>query len=780
MKIRIQIEKSQSLLEALRSQGYYLPAYCGGQGRCGKCRVRILNMSWQNNQAGPGDIACIGSEEFSAGWRLACLVYGEGICELEIPDYMEEGVRAAGFPDETGKMSSDKAGLTSLTLAVDIGSTTIAASLVDTDSRRVLRTVTGMNHQRAYGADVLSRIDAANRGEGERLQVLLMRDLDRLCERLGIGERILALSFPVIISGNTTMEHLLQGLSCRTLGAYPFKPVDLSLHRYKNLTILPGISTFVGADIVSGIVACGIDQKEEVSILVDLGTNGEMIIGNKDRILAASTAAGPAFEGGNISCGMAGVPGAIDRVVIEDRRALVTTIGGKKPIGLCGTGVLETVYELFKEKIIDETGLMEDEFFEEGFPLAEDVIFSAKDVREVQLAKAAIRAGIEILLVSYGVVYDQIDSLYLAGGFGQKLNGKKAVGIGMLPEELEDRIVPVGNSSLEGAVLFAGDSKTRDRFEHVIAISEEITLSNHTLFDELYVGYMGFDGDREGSCLSSVSCPSIENRISLPRLNQNTLDSLTDLTTVRRLVEENAQSMGVERYILPVWQNLEAVVYGGAIKPFSVSYVIENLEELEEFEFDLLEHPLIKTVLKTIPFYRGYPLFLEVEAPFSILSALMDPVKLYMCFEEQPQLLLPILCRIADASVEYIRACVQAGCRFISMADPTGTADLVGEDYFKRFSGASVVYLMEKCDAFLDGAVMHLCQKLSKSLVMTGLARAEYIDIPDGMDDYIQILSMMSRDPDIHFTGMTCLHDERPDLKKSCRILYNNPAADTI
>ena len=157
--------------------------------------------------------------------------------------------------------------------------------------------------------------------------------------------------------------------------------------------------------------------------------DGEMIIGNKYRILAASTAAGPAFEGGNISCGIAGVPGAIDRVTIKDGKAVVTTIGGWPPTGVCGTGVLETVYELLKEEIMDETGLLDDEYFDNGYPLTDEISFKAKDVREVQLAKAAIRAGIEILLMSYGVSYDQIDKLYLAGGFGQKMNSRMHISV---------------------------------------------------------------------------------------------------------------------------------------------------------------------------------------------------------------------------------------------------------------------------------------------------------------------------------------------------------------
>ena len=155
-----------------------------------------------------------------------------------------------------------------------------------------------------------------------------------------------------------------------------------------------------------------------------------------------STAAGPAFEGGNISCGVAGIPGAVSSVEITDGRARVETIGGLPPVGLCGTGVLETVYELLKEELVDETGLLDDEYFDDGFPVAEGIVFTNKDVREVQLAKSAVRAGLEVLLEEYGADYDQIGKLYIAGGFGQKINLEKAVGIGLLPEELLLELFP--------------------------------------------------------------------------------------------------------------------------------------------------------------------------------------------------------------------------------------------------------------------------------------------------------------------------------------------------
>ncbi|MBQ6392256.1 MAG: DUF4445 domain-containing protein [Eubacterium sp.] len=480
-------DKECSLLYHLREAGYFLPADCGGKGTCGKCRVRFLQDPPKPRE---GDRKVFTDQEIQSGYRLACLAKIEGEAVLEIGENPEHASSKEKVSMKGNTMSLEN--LSSGALAIDLGTTTIAASLIDVESKEVRQTLASMNGQRIFGTDVISRIEAANRGEEEVLQKLVFADLNRLSEGLGLGSKVTDLKIPVILSGNTTMEHLLQGLPCHNLGVFPFRPVDISLHTYQNITILPGISSYVGADIVSGIVACGMDRDDKISILIDLGTNGEMAIGNRHGILVCSTAAGPAFEGGNISHGMAGIPGAIDRVELKDGKISTTTIGDKPAVGICGSGVIETVYELRKEEIVDETGLMEDRYFDSGFPLAEDVLFTARDVREVQLAKSAIRAGIEILLYSYGINCDQVETVYLAGGFGQKIDPHKTVGIGMIPQELESKITAPGNTSLAGAVLYAIDPAVKDRFLKVIQIANEITLANHEMFNDLFVKHMFF------------------------------------------------------------------------------------------------------------------------------------------------------------------------------------------------------------------------------------------------------------------------------------------------
>lgn len=494
-KIKLEnISQKENLLLLLQQKGEYLPAYCGGNGKCGKCRVRFAANAPDPT---PKERELLQTDALADGWRLACEVCIEDAVAIEMDEagdereiFSETGFdpAAAGLVPEWEKKPALPDGVTASVVAVDIGTTTLAASRVEKAAGTVVQTVTSVNHQRAYGADVITRIKAACEGNGDQLQQSIIGDLRTMVGKLGLDFA----KTQLIISGNTTMGHLLQGYACDTLGVAPYRPVDISLHTWQNMEILPGISTFVGADIVSGIMACSMDRREEISLLIDLGTNGEMVIGNKDRLLATSTAAGPAFEGGNIQCGVAGIPGAISSVEIVGKHPVVATIGGQAPIGLCGTGVLEAVCALQKAGLIDEMGLLDEAYAQNGYPLAGAVCFTAKDIREVQLAKAAIRAGIEVLIGEYGIGYDQVDRVYLAGGFGQKVNVAKAVAIGLMPGAFLKKTVAVGNSSLAGAVMVARRPRLAARFAEVADMAEEIALAENEDFNDLYMDHLFF------------------------------------------------------------------------------------------------------------------------------------------------------------------------------------------------------------------------------------------------------------------------------------------------
>ncbi len=483
MIYRFHSDGKTSIHDILKRAGHLLPADCGGRGICGRCMVRFMENAPEPSEY---DLKCLGSDEISQGYRLACKTFVNGDFTISF-ELSEENIAAESLgANEHTVSAADISDLSDVSLAVDIGTTTIAAAAVRDGA--VLRTATSVNHQRTFGADVLSRIVASNEGHGSQLKEIVESDIRNLADRLGIGNR----PVQTVISANTTMQHLLAGYSCETLGVVPFTPVDISLHEKDGYTFLPGISTYVGADIVSGIVNMGIDQSEKICAFLDLGTNGEMAIGCADRILCTSTAAGPAFEGVNISCGVAGIPGAISHVEINDGSISYETIDGQQPVGICGSGVIDLTYELLKEELIDETGALDEEYIDDGFNICDGVSFSEKDVREVQLAKSAVRAGLETLIDAYGVTYDDIDKLYIAGGFGQKIDLEKCAGIGLLPQELIGKAEAVGNTSLKGAVQFVADPSSRERFLRVPEKSEEISLAESRVFQDLFIEYMYF------------------------------------------------------------------------------------------------------------------------------------------------------------------------------------------------------------------------------------------------------------------------------------------------
>ena len=482
------VEKGSNLLSALQQHGYLMQAVCGGNGICGKCLVEI---------EGQGKVlAC--KTIIDADMTVILQAKDE---EYKVLGYVEEQ------STENDNLSNEYA------VAIDIGTTTLALSLVDTSKKKVLHTYTSTNSQRVYGADVISRIQASNAGKKDELRTRIQEDLCHGIRALSDACQVEVEQISlVVLAGNTTMLHLLMGYSCETLGVYPFIPIKIEEQessgnivfgspdmKHMRVKMLPGISAFVGADIVSGLYANDFWRKEKPCLFIDLGTNGEMAIGTKEKIIVTSVAAGPAFEGGNITHGMGSVKGAICGVTIAgENRILCDTIGDGSPIGICGTGVMETVAELLRTRLIDTSGKLDEEYFEDGFLLAiaddgTDIVMTQKDIREFQLAKAAIRAGVETLISQYGTSYEEIETVYLAGGFGYFMDVKKAVEIGMLPKELREKTVPVGNASLNGGVKCVLQEDANAVCKTLVKISTELLLASDEVFQKKYMQYMMFE-----------------------------------------------------------------------------------------------------------------------------------------------------------------------------------------------------------------------------------------------------------------------------------------------
>lgn len=507
----ISCKRGSHLMQVLRDGNILLPAACGGKGTCGKCRVTVEKGFLPVTGA---DRNCLSQKEIDDGVRLACKAVVQEDITVVISDSREEEFSVLGGEKTEGIQRSGRG---DFGIAIDIGTTTLAFSLAELSGTQAADTYTAINHQRAFGADVIARIQAANGGEGEKLRLSIQRDLVHGIQTLLRKNRMESRQLKrIVIAGNTTMLHLLRGYSCRTLGSYPFTPVNLEQENLSleqifpgmfpeeetdgscRVILLSGISAFAGADITSGLYACQYHCSGTLNLFLDLGTNGEMAVGTKDRILVTSAAAGPALEGGNIKWGTGSVPGAICNVKIHQGKAEIRTIGGKAPVGICGTGVIETVAELRKAGLLDETGKLAEPYFHQGYPLAENeqgetIAVTQKDIREIQMAKAAIRAGLEVLLLRYGAEYKSIDKVYLAGGFGYFLAPAKAAAVGLLPGELTDRTEAVGNTSLQGAVRLLSSPEDRKLLKEIAEHAEEIPLAADEVFQELYLKYMMFE-----------------------------------------------------------------------------------------------------------------------------------------------------------------------------------------------------------------------------------------------------------------------------------------------
>lgn len=489
----------------LRRQGYMDSFPCGETGRCGKCRVRVAEGMVA---VSPEDRELFTPADLAAGWRLACKAVPSEDVQIVIPKG-NRGVLAALGQD--GDAHEADAGH-SYGLAVDIGTTTLALSLVDTTTGRTVHTITAANSQRAFGADVVSRIQAAKGGKGPQLRKAVCRDLQQMVHQMwNAYPQAKGRCLKAAVAGNTTMLHLLMGWDCGGLGSWPFYPVSLGGDWYlwkdvfgksdgfssQPVALLPCISTYVGADITAGIWACGLMKSEETTLLIDLGTNGEMVLCSEAGLLTTATAAGPALEGGSLQWGTASVPGAICGVTMNGVRPKVRTIDGAPPVGICGTGVIEALAGLIETGLVDTTGKLKEPYFRRGFPLAttldcEQIVMTQKDIREIQLAKSAIRAGIETLLYEGRKTCEDIDRVYIAGGFGYYLQPDKAAAIGLLPPQLVHKTAAAGNTSLAGAAAVLADEAVLDDMKKLCRHAGEVILANHDFFQSAYIEHMNF------------------------------------------------------------------------------------------------------------------------------------------------------------------------------------------------------------------------------------------------------------------------------------------------
>ncbi|MDO4489898.1 MAG: ASKHA domain-containing protein [Lachnospiraceae bacterium] len=509
-------KEGTTILEAQTQAGLEPDAPCGGGGKCGKCKVEILE----------------GSE---TGIVLACQF--RITCDMKVNTHPAEKldrILTEGFERSVQVAPGVGAeGQSFYVVAFDIGTTTIVGYLLSGTTGEEVAVASMMNPQHQYGADVISRANyVLEHQEGsEKLKNTVRKALNQLIgqlvEKAGVKrQEILQIS----IVGNTCMHHLFMGISPQSLVLAPYVPAvqegmtlraadcDLTIAEEGRILLFPNIAGFVGGDTVGCMLSVAFDQLEEMTLMIDIGTNGELVMGNKTRMVTTSTAAGPAFEGAKIECGMRGARGAISHLAVEAGELKFEVVDNEKPVGICGSGLIDILAFLIRHGFVDNYGgLAEEDDLEDplavsqawrlqekdGKPVfvlvpaeesgtGEMIYISQKDIREVQLAKGAIAAGITIMADKLGIPVEEIRHVYLAGAFGNYMDSDNACEIGLIPYSLKERIMPIGNAAGEGAKLAVIN---HDEYTYACSLAGEaefIELASEMSFQDIFVDELEF------------------------------------------------------------------------------------------------------------------------------------------------------------------------------------------------------------------------------------------------------------------------------------------------
>lgn len=567
-----------TLLDALVAAGERIAAPCGGNGRCGKCLVLVRNPQRSCAQeerlltaaqlSAGWRLACMSAvfdgmqvetQQVPAGMKIAV----EGGLYQTAPD---ASVRAQAFALEEPSLQDQRsdatrllealngpsrlqlaaqrklphmlrdtgyaaravvrdeevldvidAGRRVLGVAVDIGTTTLAAYLLDLPTGEQLAADAALNPQKVWGDDVISRCDHARQGGTRELMEMVTGAVntmvERMCRSAGVSSEEI---YEMTVVGNTVMLHLFAGVSPEHIAHAPFIPawtgrwklnaleLGISINRAGEVLLLPCIAGYVGADTVAAMLACAMHEKKEQALLIDIGTNGEIALGAKGKIYTCSTAAGPAFEGAHIRCGVGSIPGAINTVRMENDKLCFTTIDSQFACGICGSGLVDLAALLIEQGAVDSTGVLDGEaaaqalrpyFDEEGFWLDKEARIGLvqRDIRELQLAKGAIAAGIQVLMAEAGITPAELDHVYLAGGFGTYMDQRNAGIIGLIPPQLLDRTLAVGNAAGAGARAVLLSREMEQAAGQVAREARYVELSARPDFQDAFMDHMFFE-----------------------------------------------------------------------------------------------------------------------------------------------------------------------------------------------------------------------------------------------------------------------------------------------
>ncbi|MDR3302356.1 MAG: ASKHA domain-containing protein [Spirochaetaceae bacterium] len=518
-----EIPRGKTVLDAARLCGITIESPCNANGSCGKCHVLINGKSVPACQyVVYEDIEVVLADHTEDNKSLQIIAEGAGF-SYEINPFITKrlGTNKTAV-DGGGELLGYEDGDTTeavYALALDIGTTTLVVGLIDVRSGKTIETESALNPQALYAQDVLGRIQFASNPDGlktmhsvfiEALQTMIAS----LTQKTGVHrDRI----YDVVYSGNTTMLHLACAVDPSSLGRFPYTPKlhggeyqnadELALSPFARIYLPPIVSAYVGADIVSGILSSRLAEKKGVTLFIDIGTNGEMVLARNGSLAASSTAAGPAFEGMNISCGMRASRGAIESFAIDGDEMSYEVIGDSPtPTGICGSGLLDIAAELVRTGVIGKTGRfakpaeiagkcaqrLREVNGKTAFFMSDEVHLSQNDVRQIQLAKGAIRCGAEMLLERSGLCAADVDTVEIAGSFGYHLREKSLITIGLLPQECAGKVVFVGNTSMSGAAAFLLNKNFRSKMTRIVEGVSNVELANDKDFEQKFVECLGF------------------------------------------------------------------------------------------------------------------------------------------------------------------------------------------------------------------------------------------------------------------------------------------------
>ena len=517
----------ETISTAAARAGVPLAHYCGGAGKCGKCRINGVKESF--TPITETEKRLLSPQNISEGGRLACCTYVIRDCDILVIDEATCATHrllhstARDIPLDWAPDSSGYG------VAVDLGTTSVACFLLDMEKCTLLDSLSFLNPQVIFGSDVISRIAYADSQQDglEQMRKIIVRGINEavlnLTERNGICPADVS---QIVVAANTVMEHVLMNISPCSMGKSPYTPaflefpiqraqdIELEIAPNGRVKLIPNVAAYVGGDVVAGTEALHIANDSRVRLLIDIGTNNEMVLGNNNSLFCCATAAGPALEGARIECGIMAKAGAIEKIFLDTNELRYTTIDDIPAIGLCGSGLIELLAQLLDAGIVEKNGHIDEKkaltdprfsnrisregekkilrlFIARG---DRDVFLTQKDIREIQLAIGAIRVGIDVLLEKMKIGIECVDEILLAGAFGNGLDIKSAISVGLLPKVPMQKIKSVQNTAGLGACMALASA---DFYQSTINTAKKmryIELSTLPDFQNRFIKSLNFEG----------------------------------------------------------------------------------------------------------------------------------------------------------------------------------------------------------------------------------------------------------------------------------------------